>query len=317
MGLLASELSEILENGFDLATIGFNDQDLANILGGSAPGDGLTDPDDTPSVPIDPISVLGDVWLMGPHRLACGDSRDPLVVEKALNGVKPHLCVTDPPYGIEYDPNWRSGLDKVKRATGKVKNDDIASWQDVFSLFPGDVIYVWHSQLFAKEVQIDLEDCGFKLRTQIVWVKPHFVLGRGDYHSQHESAFYMVRKSAKNGHWSGDHKQTTVWQIANGTFQGGAAKAEDAKTGHGTQKPVECMKRPIENNSSPGHAVYDPFSGSGTTIIAAEMTGRACHAIEIDPRYVDVACRRWANFVGNPVILESTGQTFEEVALSR
>ena len=314
--MLLMELGELHDEGFDLGTIGFNDAELAALLSGAPPGAGLSDPDEVPSVPVTPVSELGDCWRLGPHTLVCGDSSDPNVVEKALNGVKPHLLVTDPPYGVDYDPGWRSGLDKVKRATGKVENDDKASWRDVYSLFPGEVAYVWHSQFFAKDVQIDLEDCGFQLRTQIVWVKPHFVLGRGHYHMQHESCLYMVKKSA-TGHWAGDRKQTSVWQINNGTFQGGHAAKEDEKTGHGTQKPVECMRRPIENNSSPGQAVYEPFSGSGTTIIACQMSGRSCHAIEIAPKYVDVAIKRWQNFAGSDAILESTGKTYTEMASER
>lgn len=314
--LLVSEISEILDNGFSLGTIGFNDQDLAALLGGTAPGEGLTDPDEVPSAPVDPVSVLGDVWQLGSHRLVCGDCTDENAVKLALNGVKPLLMVTDPPYGVKYDPNWRSGLDAVKRSTGKVENDDVADWRDAYALFPGDVVYVWHAPQFASVVQQGLEDCGFGLRAQIIWAKPHFVLGRGDYHPQHEPCLYMVKKSAK-GHWSGDRKQSTIWQIANGTFQGGKAAKEDEKTGHGTQKPVECMKRPIENNSSPGQAVYEPFSGSGTTIIAGEMTGRGVHAIELNPAYVDVAVKRWQNYTGKAAVLASTGKTYAEMASER
>jgi DNA modification methylase len=314
--LLMQELGDIASDGFDLNIIGFNEAEMAALLGGGSPGAGLSDPDDIPSTPVHPVSEPGDSWILGSHRLQNGDCRDQLAVEKALNGVKPHLMVTDPPYGVEYDPNWRSGLDKVQRATGKVENDNIADWRDAYSLFPGDVVYVWHAPQFASTVQTGLEDCGFKLRSQIIWVKPHFVLSRGDYHGQHEPCLYMVKKSAK-GHWAGDRKQTTVWQINNGTFQGGKAKAEDAKTGHGTQKPVECMRRPIENNSSPGQAIFEPFSGSGSTIIACEMTGRACHAIELKPHYVDVAIQRWQIFTGKEAVLESTGKTYAEMAADR
>jgi len=140
----------------------------------------------------------------------------------------------------------------------------------------------------------------------VIWAKPRFVISRGDYHWQHEPCWYAVRKG-KTGHWSGDRTQTTLWQIEH-------MKSE---TGHSTQKPVECMKRPIENNSSPGQAVYEPFSGSGTTIIAAEMTGRTCHAIELSPAYVDVAVRRWQNFTGGAATLEGDGRTFAAVAEER
>ena len=158
---------------------------------------------------------------------------------------------------------------------------------------------------------------GFDVRMQIIWAKPHFPVSRGHYHVQHEPCWYAVRKGA-TGHWSGDRKQTTLWQIDNfSAFKAGKRGAENERSGHGTQKPVECMKRPIENNSSPGQAVYEPFSGSGTTIIAAEMTGRVCHAIEIMPAYIDVAVKRWQNFTGKAATLDGDGRTFDAVSQDR
>jgi DNA modification methylase len=152
-----------------------------------------------------------------------------------------------------------------------------------------------------------LIDCGFDLRANIIWAKSQMLIGRGDYHWKHEPCWYAVR-AGKTGHWQGDRTQTTVWDID---------KPRKSETGHSTQKPVECMKRPIENNSRPGDAVYEPFSGSGTTIIAAEMTGRRCYAMELSPAYVDVAVRRWEEFTGRVGTLEATGQTFREVAEGR
>jgi DNA modification methylase len=255
-----------------------------------------------------------DATPIGGHRIVCGSSTDADTVARVLNGVKPHLMVTDPPYGVNYDPTWRNGLDKVKRSEGKVSNDDRADWSEAYALFPGAVAYVWHSGTMAHVVAESLAANGFQIRAQIIWAKPHYALSRGHYHPQHEPCWYAVKGT---GHWSGDRKQSTVWQITNGTFQGGKAKAEDAKTGHSTQKPVECMKRPIENNSSPGQAVYDPFGGSGTTLIAAEMTGRACHMVELSPAYVDVCVVRWQNFSGKEAVLEATGQTFADVCEQR
>jgi DNA modification methylase len=213
--------------------------------------------------------------------------------------------VTDPPYGVNYRPEWRNevmredGSKVTARATGQVLNDDQADWQEAWALFPGDVAYVWHGALHAGTVAESLVSAGFAIRSQIIWDKTRLVIGRGDYHWQHEPAWYAVRKG-KVGHWSGDRKQTTVWSISH-------LKSE---TGHGTQKPVDCMKRPIENNSSPGQAVYEPFSGSGTTIIAAEMTGRCCLAVELSPAYVDVAIRRWQAFTGEIARSAETGQPF-------
>jgi DNA modification methylase len=270
---------------------------------------GLTDPDDVPETPRQPVSQSGDLWLLGKHRLICGDSTNAEDVARVLAGVKPHLLVSDPPYGVAYDPAWRSQLPdhaNVDLARGTVLNDDRADWREAWSLFPGDVIYVWHGALHAATVAESLEACGFSIRSQIVWDKTRLVIGRGDYHWQHEPCWYAVRKG-KKGHWSGERTQTTVWQIPH----------RKSETGHGTQKPVECMKRPIENNSSPGQAVYEPFCGSGTTIIAAEITGRVCHAIELNPAYVDVTITRWQDFTGEAATLEATGQSFEEMQVER
>ena len=277
--MLRMELGELREDfGIeDMSLIGFSADDLADILPDAlldATG-GLTDPDDVPEVPEAPVTRPGDVWLLGKHRLLCGDSTVATDVEKVLGGVTPLLMCTDPPYGVEYDPGWRNaaGAAKTKR-TGKVLNDDRADWREAWALFPGDVAYVWHGALHGKEVIESLEACGFSLRSQIIWAKDRLVLSRGDYHWQHEPCAYAVKKTGK-GHWAGDRKQTTLWQIP--------SKDQDAKTVHGTQKPVECMRRPIENNSSPGQAVYEPFMGSGTTLIAAEMSGHASPRDRVEP----------------------------------
>jgi DNA modification methylase len=292
--LLRLELGELQGLEFDLALIGFGDAELAALTANP----GLTDPDEVPEPPAVPIAQHGEVWQLGRHRLMCGDATDADDVARALGGVQPHLMVTDPPYGVDYRPAWRNeALGEGNRSIGTVTNDDRADWREAWALFPGDVVYVWHAGTKAGIVADSLMAGGFAIRTQIVWAKQHFAISRGDYHVQHEPCWYAVREKA-TGHWSGDRTQTTLWQINNGLSQGGPRKVEDDLTGHGTQKPVECMKRPIENNSSPGQAVYDPFVGSGTTIIAAEMTGRACHALEIDPTYCDVTIERWQNFTG-------------------
>jgi DNA modification methylase len=189
-----------------------------------------------------------------------------------------------------------------------VLNDDRADWREAWALFKGSVVYVWHSALYASTVAESLIACGFAIRAQIVWAKERLVLSRGHYHWQHEPCWYAVRDGS-TGHWSGDRKQTTLWSIA--------SRDQDAETTHGTQKPVECMRRPIENNSTPGQAVYEPFSGSGTTIIAAEMSGRCCHAIELSPAYVDVAVLRWQAFAGQQAVLEFSGLSFEQVQAER
>jgi len=310
MELLRAEFGDLLTANYDLAFTGFNADEIAALRFG--PQEGLTDPDEAPDVPIEPISALGDVWILGRHRLVCGDCTMADAVEKAMNGVKPHLMVTDPPYGVEYDAAWRGSARKPSgdrlsigvHAKGKVENDSRADWREAWTLFQGDVAYVWHAGLLAAAAGESLEAVGFSLRSQIIWNKNNFAISQGHYHWKHEPCWYAVRGK---GHWTGDHKQSTVWEIP---------KPQKSETGHSTQKPVECMKRPIENNSSPGQAVYDPFVGSGTTIIAAEMTGRCCHAIELNPSYVDVAIARWQNFTGLNAILEATGKPFKSMTPS-
>lgn len=309
--LLKVEIQDLKMADFNLDVIGFSADELNALLAEKT--EGLTDPDEVPEVQENAISVLGDTWVLGKHRLRCGDSTSATDVEALLAGVQPHLMVTDPPYGVVYDPNWRNNAERADgtkigaSATGKVLNDDKADWREAWALFPGDVAYVWHAGNMAHVVAESLMACGLNIRAQIVWAKSQFVIGRGDYHPQHEPCWYAVKKG-KTGHYDGGRKQSTLWQIE---------KPRKSETGHGTQKPVECMKRPIENNSSPGQAVYEPFSGSGTTIIAGEMTGRSVYAMELNPPYVNVAIKRWQDFTGQKAVHEATGRTFDELKAER
>ncbi len=242
-------------------------------------------------------------WCLGPHRLACGDSTDAETVKALLGGLEPPLMVTDPPYGVEYDPAWRhrAGVNQSTRV-GKVRNDERADWGAAWALFPGRIAYVWHGALHAATVAQSLMGQGFTIRAQIIWAKERLVIGRGDYHWQHEPCWYAVRDK---GNWTGDRKQTTLWTISSG--------GQDKETQHGTQKPVECMRRPVLNNSAPGEGVYDPFLGSGTTLIAAQTTGRVCFGVELDPVYVDVAIKRWKAFTGETAKLLVDGRLFDDV----
>jgi DNA modification methylase len=312
MDLLKVEMGDLNFEGFDLSLIGFDDKLLADLL--ADPTEGLTDPDEVPETPVEPVTVLGDVWLLGNHRIICGSSTEADTVAKLLGPVKPHLMVTDPPYGVEYDAGWRSEAGRHSaamkttpnhvHAKGKVDNDNKADWRDAWALFPGDVAYIWHAGNMAHVVAESLLACDFGIRSQIIWAKSQFVIGRGDYHPHHEPCWYAVRKG-KTGHYDGGRKQSTLWKID---------KPQKSETGHSTQKPIECMQKPIENNSSPGQAIYEPFSGSGTTIIAGETTSRHVYAIELNPAYVDVAVVRWQNFTGQKAIHEATGKTFEEMS---
>lgn len=333
--LLARELAFLQQAGaIEVDAIGFTDKEVARLLKGAHGGSpGLTEPDAAPPPAKVPVSRAGDTWLLGGHhRIRCGSSTSAEDVAALLEGEKPHLMVTDPPYGVNYDPAWRqnAGIGGAGTATGKVLNDDKADWTEAWRLFPGHVAYVWHGGLHGAAVQASLEACDFKIRAQIIWVKSRFAISRGAYHWQHEPAFYAAQETpsdawqgerfeddhevasyavleSETAKWVGGRKQSTVWNI------------EHVKndTGHGTQKPVECMRRPIVNNSRVGDAVYEPFSGSGSTIIAAHIAGRRAFAMELNPIYVDVAVRRWQEFTGGVAILEGDGHTFQEVAAAR
>lgn len=245
----------------------------------------------------------GDVYTLGDHRLMCGDSTIKEDVDKLMDGNKAILMVTDPPYGVEYDASWRQEaaekghINYGARSVGKVNNDDRIDWSDAYKLFNGDVCYVWHAGKYAKEVAESILICGFEIISQIIWVKPHFAISRGDYHWQHEPCWYANRKGKKHN-WQGSRKDSTTWEINNGTFQGGKRDQADKPTGHSTQKPIECMGKPITNNSGVGEGVYDPFGGSGSTLIAAEQLNRKCYMMELDPKYCSVIIERWETLTG-------------------
>lgn len=307
--LLRLELNELSTAGYELPLLGFDQVQLVSFL--SVPSG--ADPERSPEPPEKPITRAGDIWQMGKHRILCGDSTKTDDVERVLDGKKPHLMVTDPPYGVEYDAAFRNGIKRANgtivgaRAIGKVSNDDRADWSEAWRLFEGDVAYVWCASLHIHEVAASLISVGLELRASIIWAKNQIAIGRGDYHWQHEPCWYVVRKG-KTGHWAGDRKQTTRWDID---------KPSSSETGHSTQKPIECMRRPIQNNSKPGDYVYEPFAGSGTTIIAAEMMNRYCLAIELAPNYVDVCVNRWQDFAKGEAILVGDGRTFAQIAKDR
>jgi DNA modification methylase len=237
---------------------------------------------DVPEGGIKTDIVLGDLFEIGNHRLLCGDSTDSDAVARLMDGKEPYLMVTDPPYGVVYDASWRDDVlseGETGRAKGKVKNDNNADWTEAWALSPAKVAYVYHADKFSGTVQKSLEDCDFDIRCQIVWVKSHFAIGRGDYHHKHEPCWYAVKKGNK-GNWASDRKQTTVWEIA---------KPQKSETGHSTQKPIECMAKAIANHDGD---VHDPFLGSGSTMVAAHQLNRKCYGMELDPKYCQVIIDR-------------------------
>ena len=310
--LLGPELEDLAALDFDLSLTGFDQHEIDSFLADSELEDRANA---APPVPDDPVTKLGDLWLCGKHRILCGDSTSSDAVALLLGGRQPFLMVTDPPYGVSYDPMWReeAGLGR-QRQTGKVANDDRIDWSGAYKLFPGDVAYVWHAGVHAGEVAVSLATVGFDVRAQVIWAKQHFAMSRGHYHWGHEPCWYTVRKG-RTANWRGDRTQSTVWQVPNLNPMGG--DRNETATGHGTQKPVELMRRPIVNHTKRGDVVYDPFLGSGTTIMAADLTERVGCGIDIDPRYVDVAVRRWEDFTGGQATLEGHGGTFNALAAER
>ena len=277
-----------------------------NAVGPERATDGRTDPD--AAVPPRPTSIVhGDQFRLNAHHLRCGDATEPADVQALLGDRKPELMATDPPYGVEYDPSWRAEVDGSKKhAAGRVANDDRVDWTAAFQLFPGDVGYVWHASLYGGVVATALGTAGLEIRAQIIWTKQHFALSRGDYHWQHEACWYAVRKG-RSSRWKGDRTQTTVWSVPNNNPFGGEATAANAPTGHSTQKPVALFETPLLNHTEPGEAVYDPFAGSGTALIAAERLGRVCYAMEILPGHVQAIIDRWEAFTGKPAVKVSEG----------
>jgi DNA modification methylase len=302
-------LKQLQADGVDLSAL-WTAEEFATLF--AEPTTGLTD-ENAVVAPGPTDIVRGELIMLGRHRLLCGDATSTGDVQRLLGRASPVLMATDPPYGVNYDPAWRHRAHPQQRtAVGRVMNDDRAEWTAAWQLFPGHVAYVWHAGLKAATVAADLEAAGFTLRSQIIWQKQHFALSRGDYHWGHEPAWYAVRGKA---HWRGDRRQTTVWEVPNLNPLGGTRAADNAVTGHGTQKPVRLFEIPILNHTIPGEALYDPFCGSGTAIIAAEKLGRTCYALEIDPQYVQATVSRWETFTGQTAVRQR--RTAQKARVSR
>jgi DNA modification methylase len=293
-------LKQLRTEGLDLSA--FWSEEFTSLLG----SDDAADEKENAVVEPGPTDIQqGDLFTLGAHRLLCGDATAAADVDRVLDGEVPLVMVSDPPYGVAYDPAWRHDVHPSQRtAVGRVANDDRAEWAAAWRLFPGDVCYVWHAGLKAGLVAADLEAAGFAIRSQIIWRKQHFALSRGHFHWAHEPAWYAIRKGA-TAHWRGGRKQTTVWEIPNLNPMGGTRVGNNAISGHATQKPVALFEIPIQNHTVAGDGIYDPFCGSGTAVIAAEKWNRRCYALEIEPRYVQAAVTRWETFTGQKATLSS------------
>lgn len=303
--LLTLELQELGEMDFDLDLLGFDESELDLLLVDDDKKEGLTDEDAVPDIPVEPVTKMGDVWICGNHRVHCGDSTSIDAVEKLMDGQKADMWLTDPPYNVAYEGKTKDAL--------TIKNDSMAN--DTFRQFlrdcyvaadavmkAGAVFYIWHADLEGYNFRGAAQDAGWKVRQCLIWKKSSLVMGRQDYHWQHEPCLYGWKEGASHL-WAADRKQTTILEFNRPNRNGE----------HPTMKPVELFEYQMLNNTKGSDVVLDSFGGSGTTVIACEKHGRYARIMELDGRYVDVIIKRWQDFTGQQAILESTGQTFSEL----
>ena len=319
--LLALELGDLQELGFDLDLIGFSDDELADLLDEEETTEGLTPDDETPDVLPEAVSVTGDVWKLGKHRVMCGDSTDEASAFLLLEGQQADMVFTDPPYGVSYADKNES-LNKASegnRIQTEIMNDHLqgdalgAFFLAIFRTMaavmkPGCPFYVCAPQGGEQMMMMMMMmmKAGIPMRHELIWVKNNHVLGRADYHYKHEPILYGWKDGA--GHpWYGGRDKFSTWHVD---------KPMQSKL-HPTMKPVELVEIALENSSKRGDTVLDLFGGSGATLIACEKTGRIARLMELDPRYVDVIVRRWQDYTGQQAVLEATGQSFDEVAAAR
>lgn len=314
MDMLKAEIEDLKLEDFDLDLLGFDDSFLDGLLEPES-SEGLTDEDAVPETPEVAKTVLGDVWVLGNHRLMCGDSTSVTAFDQLMDGAKADMIFTDPPYGMSYGGGRAAGDHALDKKTGGVKikahgmilNDDlqgddlIALVRDAIatstaSMKEGGALYACFTWRTYAEFEAGLESCGHKVKACIVWDKKSIGLGNSHYRPQHEFIFYC------GGQWYGDKSQADVWYMSRG------ATGEYV---HPTQKPVELVERALSNSSKAGDIVIDCFGGSGSTLIACEKTNRHARLMELDPKYCDVIIKRWQDFTGKQAIHAETGGAFD------
>lgn len=309
--MLRIEIAALQDDDFDLSLTGFDADALAELMAGDeSDGQGQTDDDAMPEIPETPVSRPGDVWLLGGHRLLCGDSTVADSYDRLLDGAPVDMVFTDPPYNVNYA---NSAKDKMRGKDRAILNDNLGDGFYDFllaALTPTIAhcrggIYVAMSSSELDVLQAAFRAAGGKWSTFIIWAKNTFTLGRADYQRQYEPILYGWPEGAQR-HWCGDRDQGDVWNI----------RKPQKNDLHPTMKPVELVERAIRNSSRPGNVVLDPFGGSGTTLIAAEKSGRLARLIELDPKYVDVIVRRWQGWTGKQATRESDGELFDDQATS-
>lgn len=311
--LLSDELQELDVEDYDLSLVGFDGQFLDGLLDGSILGEddyGAEDEEeDTPGPPEDPVSVFGDLWLLGPHRLMCGDSTSIDSVERLTDGRPVSLLVTDPPYNVDYQGKTS---DALTIQNDSMSDDDFRQFlRDVYTaadvvMEPGAAFYIWHADSEGYNFRGAAHDVGWKVRQCLIWSKNSMVLGRQDYQWKHEPCLYGWKDGAAH-YWGSDRKQTTVLEFNRPSRNGE----------HPTMKPVALIEYQVKNSSRRGQLVLDLFGGSGSTLIAAENQGRDACVMELDPRYVDVIINRWQNHTGKQAFHPENGKTYDEMESAR
>jgi len=306
--LLRLELEELQLDDFDLSLTGFYDDEIAELLAGEeTTTEGNTDEDAAPEVPVTPVSKSGDVWIMGQHRLLCGDSTDVASYDTLLGSERVAMIFQDPPYNVDYA---NTAKDKLRGTNRPILNDNLGDGFQDFLLAAfkpalarcNGAVYVAMSSSELDTLQAAFRAAGGKWSTFIIWAKNTFTLGRSDYQRQYEPILYGWPEGATR-HWCGDRDQGDVWHF-------NKPRVNDL---HPTMKPVELVERAIRNSSRPDDVVLDPFGGSGTTLIAAEKSGRQARLIELDPKYVDVIVRRWQEYAGAQAVREADGVKFDDL----
>lgn len=314
MEMLSAEIESLKLEDFDIGLLGFDDAFLDN-LPEPEPTEGLTDEDAVPEVPETPKTVLGDVWVLGNHRLMCGDSTSIDAMQKLTEGKLVDMWLTDPPYNVDMTAKnemlEKAGKARKDKSSFGIANDAMSDEQfrqflrDAYItadavMKPGAVFYIWHADSEGYNFRGAARDAGWSVRQCLIWRKSVFAIGRSDYHWKHEPCLYGWKEGA--GHlWASDRKQTTVLEFD-----------KPSKSGeHPTMKPVELFEYQMLNNTKGADIVLDSFGGSGTTMIAAEKHGRHARLMELDPKYCDVIIKRWQEFTGQKAIHADTGEMFD------
>ena len=309
--LLALELAELQSEGFNLELTGFTEEEWDDLIADEASNDGLTDEDAVPEVPETPVSRPGDMWLLGEHKVLCGDATRAEDYKALLGDDLADMTATDPPYNVNYASTAK---DKMRGTFRPILNDNMGSGfaafllsacQNILGVTKG-AVYIAMSSSELDTLQAAFREAGGKWSTFIIWAKNTFTLGRADYQRQYEPILYGWRDGTDH-YWCGARDQGDVWQI----------KKPHKNDLHPTMKPVELMERAVRNSSKTRDIVLDPFGGSGSTLIACEKSGRRARLMELDPKYVDVIVRRWQDYAGSVAVLRHDGRAFAAIEAGR